>query len=110
MVDVSDSTDLSGRLGDAAMAELWAVHDRLARDLLRTWRGRGIDKSDGFLLLFANHDDAVWSALNYHRALSPLEVPRTSRAGMHVGPVILRENSAPDIALGAKPLEVEGLA
>ena len=92
------------------MAELWAVHDRLARDLLRTWRGREIDKSDGFLLLFAHPEDAVGYALAYHRALSTLDVPLTARAGMHVGPVILRENSAADIALGAKPLEVEGLA
>ena len=33
-----------------------------------------------------------------------------ARAGLHVGPVILRQNSAEDVALGAKPLEVEGLA
>ena len=34
------------------MARLWAAHDRAARDLLREWRGREIDKSDGMLLLF----------------------------------------------------------
>ena len=33
-----------------------------------------------------------------------------ARAGMHVGPVTLRENSAADVARGAKPLEVEGVA
>src|SRR2546423_11711209 len=49
--DVIDSTRLSARLGDAAMANLWAAHDRVARDLLRDWRGREIDKSDGMLLL-----------------------------------------------------------
>ena len=36
--------------------------------------------------------------------------PLKARAGVHVGPVILRENSAADIAQGAKPLEVEGTA
>ena len=51
-IDIVDSTKLGEALGDAAMSALWAEHDRLARDLLREWRGREIDKSDGFLLLF----------------------------------------------------------
>ena len=34
LTDVVDSTQLSQRLGDRAMADLWAAHDRLARDLL----------------------------------------------------------------------------
>ena len=34
----------------------------------------------------------------------------TARAGLHVGAVTLRENAAADIARGAKPIEVEGLA
>jgi len=33
-----------------------------------------------------------------------------ARAGLHVGAVILRENESADIARGAKPIEVEGLA
>ena len=39
-----------------------------------------------------------------------MAVPLKARAGLHVGPVILRENSAEDVARGAKPLEVDGLA
>src|SRR3954463_6547464 len=50
--DVVGSTELSERLGDAATADLWSAHDRVARDLLRECGGREIDKSDGFLLLF----------------------------------------------------------
>ena len=49
-------------------------------------------------------------ALAYHRALAGLPVPLKARAGLHVGPVILRENDADDVARGAKPLEVDGLA
>ena len=37
-------------------------------------------------------------------------VPLQARAGLHVGPVMLRANAAADIALGAKPVEVEGIA
>jgi class 3 adenylate cyclase len=74
LTDVVDSTKLSERLGDAAMAELWAAHDRLARDLLPVWRGREIDKTDGMLLLFEAAADAVNYALAYHRGLAALPV------------------------------------
>jgi predicted ATPase/class 3 adenylate cyclase len=110
LTDVVDSTQLSAALGDDATAALWADHDRVARQLLRSWRGREIDRSDGFLLLFDNATDAAGFAAAYHRALAQLPVPLVARAGLHVGPVILRENGPADIALGAKPLEVEGLA
>ncbi|HEY6353608.1 MAG TPA: NB-ARC domain-containing protein, partial [Burkholderiaceae bacterium] len=54
--------------------------------------------------------DAVHYALAYHQALATLPVALKARAGLHVGPVVLRENSPEDVAHGAKPLEVEGLA
>ena len=110
LTDIVDSTSLSGSIGDAAMARVWAAHDRAARDLLRAWRGREIDKSDGMLLLFGAAADAVRYALAYHRAIASLDVPLKARAGLHVGAVLIRENSAADIALGAKPLEIDGIA
>ena len=110
LTDVVDSTKLTEALGDAAMADLWIAHDRASRDLLPAWRGREIDKTDGMLLLFDNAADAVGYALAYHRALADLKLPFSARAGIHVGPVSLRANSADDIARGAKPVEVDGLA
>lgn len=110
VIDVVDSTQLVQRLGDSAAAEMWSAHDRVARDLLTHWRGREIDKTDGFLLLFANVNDAAEYAMAYHRALAAMSTPLTARAGLHCGSVILRENTADDVALGAKPIEVEGLA
>jgi predicted ATPase/class 3 adenylate cyclase len=110
LTDVVDSTRLSESLGDSAMAEVWAAHDRASRALLGPWRGREIDKTDGMLLLFDGAADAVGFAMEYHRALATLPVPLTARAGLHDGPVILRDNAPDDIARGAKPLEVEGLA
>jgi len=110
LTDVVDSTKLSEAIGDKAMAEVWAAHDRVARDLLPQWRGREIDKTDGMLLMFDTAADAVYYALHYHHALADLHVPLKARAGLHVGPVILRENAAQDVARGAKPLEVDGLA
>ncbi len=105
-----DSTKLSEALGDAAMAEVWAAHDRVARDLLPRFGGREIDKTDGMLLLFDTAAQAVDYAQCYHQALAGMAVPLRARAGLHVGPVILRENPADDVARGAKPLEVDGLA
>ena len=110
LTDVVDSTQLSERLGDAAMASVWAEHDRAARDLLPLHHGLEIDKTDGMLLLFEKATDAVAYAMAYHRALVALAVPLKARAGLHVGAVILRENKAEDVARGAKPLEVDGLA
>ncbi len=110
LTDVVDSTQLAERLGDVAAAELSAAHDRVARDLLRAWRGREIDKTDGMLMLFEQAADALGFAVAYHAALAALPVPLRARAGLHVGAVILRSNSPEDVAHGAKPLEVEGIA
>lgn len=110
LTDIVDSAALAQRLGDAPMARLWAAHDRLARELLRAWRGREIDKTDGFLLLFADARDALGYALAYHRALATLDVPLKARAGLHVGEVTMRETPAADVLLGAKPVEVDGVS
>ncbi len=110
LTDVVDSTKLSEVMGDEEMADLWAAHDRVARDLVQAKRGREIDKTDGMLIMFDAAADAIEYAMAYHAALRELPVPLHARAGLHVGAVILRENSAEDVALGAKPLEVDGLA
>jgi predicted ATPase/class 3 adenylate cyclase len=110
LTDVVDSTQLSHALGDIDMARLWAQHDRAARDLLRAWRGREIEKTDGLLALFDSAADAAAFALAYHRALAGLEHPLVARAAVHVGPIALRESSTDDVAGGAKRFEVDGLA
>jgi predicted ATPase/class 3 adenylate cyclase len=110
LTDVVDSTKLSEAIGDAAMAEVWAAHDRAARDLLPGFHGLEIDKTDGMLLMFESPSNALNYATAYHKAMTTLPVPVKARAGLHVGPVILRENSPADVARGAKPIEVDGLA
>ncbi len=114
LCDLVASTQLVERIGDAAAADLLARHDRAARDLLARFDGREIDKSDGFLLLFERPIAAVRFAVAYQAALRELgralDRPLLSRVGIHVGEVVLRENASEDVARGAKPLEVEGLA
>ena len=115
--DLVGSTRLVEQLGDSPSAELFRLHDRLARDLLEEHGGWEIDKTDGFLLLFQRPWDAVRYALGYHRALADLSqteqakgVELSARVGIHFGEVILRRNLPQDIARGAKPVEAEGLA
>jgi predicted ATPase/class 3 adenylate cyclase/Tfp pilus assembly protein PilF len=110
VTDIVDSTNVSQALGDIAMTRHWTAHDRAARDLLPRWAGREIDKADGMLLLFDTAANAAGYAADYHRAISELGLPFKARAGLHVGPVTQRINSAADVALGAKPIEIEGLA
>lgn len=110
LTDLVDSTRLNDELGDAKMMALWAEHDALSRELVRIWRGREVGRSDGFLLLFGSVADAVGFALAYHVALENLPVPLKARVGAHHGPVRLRHNSVHDIAAGATPFEVDGLA
>jgi class 3 adenylate cyclase len=106
--DVVDSTRLVERLGDARAADVWTAHDRRARDLLARHRGREIDRADGFFLLFDEARAAAAFALGYHDAIADLGL--VARVGLHVGLVTLRENAPADVARGAKPVEVEGLA
>ncbi len=112
--DLVGSSALVQRTGDAVSAELFRKHDRLARDLLEQHGGREIDKTDGFLLLFDRPWQAVLYALDYHRALAELSeaegVELESRVGIHLGEILLRRNPPQDVARGAKPIEVEGLA
>ena len=112
--DLVDSTKLVEKVGDERAARTFEQHDRMARTLLKQNDGREIDKSNGFLMLFERPIDAVRFALGYHAALEEISeqegVVVSSRVGIHVGEVVLRVNSAEDVARGAKPLEVEGLA
>ena len=106
--DVVDSTLLAQRLGDAGAAQVWSEHDRRARELLVRHGGREIDRADGFFLLFDDAQAAAGYALDYHRALAHISL--VARAGVHVGEVTLRANHVDDVARGAKPVEVEGVA
>ena len=114
LTDLVGSTRLTEQVGDQRASEIWARHDHLARELLSGHGGREIDKSDGFLLLFDRPSGAVSYALAYHRSLEALShelgVELRARAGIHLGEVILRENPPDQVARGAKPFDVEGLA
>ncbi len=119
LTDLCDSTDLVERLGDSAAAQLFREHDRLVLELQQRWHGRLIDRSDGLLLLFERPIDGLGFALDYTRGLRALaerpdlkqrKLVLQARAGLHVGEVLTWRNSDEAVQVGAKPLEVEGLA
>ncbi|HEY6940211.1 putative peptide modification system cyclase [Dokdonella sp.] len=111
--DLVDSTALVERLGDQRAADLIRKHDRLARSLVQQHGGREIDKTDGFLLVFERPIQAVAYALDYQRELGELgkqeQTELAARIGIHVGDIVVWDNSADDVSRGAKQTEVEGL-
>ncbi|MBL0162286.1 MAG: putative peptide modification system cyclase [Xanthomonadales bacterium] len=113
LCDLVESTALVERLGDREAAELIRKHDRLARTLADRHGGREIDKTDGFMMMFERPVQAVAFALDYQRGLRQLNAAEntslSARVGIHVGDVVVWDNSSDDIARGAKPVEVEGL-
>ena len=114
VADLVDSTALVERLGDAAAAEILREHDRLVRRLIQAHGGQEIDKTDGFLVMFERPVWAVAFAVAYQRELAELASrsghPLRARVGVHFGEVMVWQNAVEDVARGAKPIEVEGLA
>src|SRR5690348_14322278 len=111
--DIADSTALVERMGDQNAANIIRKHDRLARALVEQHKGREIDKTDGFLLLFERPVQAAAFALDYQRGLKHLSAAEgvvvRARVGIHMGDVVIWENAPEDVTRGAKPIEVEGL-
>jgi putative peptide modification system cyclase len=111
--DIADSTALVERMGDQSAANIIRKHDRLARALVEQHKGREIDKTDGFLLLFERPIQAAAFALDYQRGLKHLSAAEgvvvRARVGIHMGDVVIWENAPEDVSRGAKPIEVEGL-
>lgn len=114
LTDLCDSTALVERIGDNAAAALFREHDRSVVKLQQQWRGRLIDRSDGLLLLFDRPIDGLGFALDYARGLKAMSdahgLSLCARQGLHVGEVLTWRNSDEAVSIGAKPLEVEGLA
>ncbi|MEI2259944.1 putative peptide modification system cyclase [Stenotrophomonas indicatrix] len=112
--DLCDSLQLVERIGDVAAAEFFQQHDRLVLGLQQHWNGQLIDRSDGLFVLFERPIDGIGFAISYQNAVDAMGHERgivlRARAGLHVGDVLLWDNSAEAVAHGAKPVEVEGLA
>jgi len=109
LIDLIGSTAFVSRVGAVRAATWLQYHDRLARSLLYRFRGREIDRSDGFLLSFDRPLDALNWAL-YYQAEVPLKTHLQARIGIHWGSVVEIQQHELDVAVGAKRIELEGVA
>jgi len=109
LLDLIGSTAFVQRVGAMRAATWLQYHDRLARSLLYRFNGREIDRSDGFLLSFERPIDALNFALHY-QAQIPRRVKIDARIGVHYGDVVEVTQDELYSAIGAKSVELEGIA
>jgi class 3 adenylate cyclase len=109
LLDIIGSTAFVQRVGARNAAQWFQVHDRLARSLCYRFNGREIDRSDGFLLSFETVVDAVNFALRYQKTIPP-KIKLQTRIGIHWGKIIEVKQDDLFVGVGAKRVELEGLA
>ncbi len=109
LLDLIGSTAFMQRAGAMQGAKWLQYHDRLARSLVYKFEGREIDRSDGFLLSFERPIDAVNFALIYQQTI-PAKTRLQARIGVHFGRVVEVAQDELLVAVGAKQVELEGIA
>ena len=109
LLDLIGSTQFVQRAGPLKAAKWLQYHDRLTRSLMHRFSGREIDRSDGFLLSFERTIDAVNFALHYQATVPP-KIRIQTRIGIHVGIVAEVQQHELDVIVGAKMIELEGIA
>lgn len=109
LLDIIGSTAFVQKYGAVRAAKWFQYHDRLARNLCYRYKGREIDRSDGFLLSFERPIDAVNFALAYQKNIPP-RTKLGCRIGIHWGQIIEVEQDELFVASGAKRIELEGLS
>ena len=109
LLDLIGSTQFVQRVGHTKAAAWLQYHDRLTRSLMFKFSGREIDRSDGFLISFEETINAVNFALHYQSTI-PDKTRLNTRIGIHVGTVAEVTQRELDVMVGAKPVELEGVA
>jgi hypothetical protein len=109
LLDLIDSTKFVQRNGALKSAKWLQYHDSLTRSLLYRFSGREIDRSDGFLLSFESCIDALNFALWYQKTI-PEKTKIHCRIGIHYGSVAEVTQEDKYTLVGAKAVEIEGIA
>lgn len=109
LLDIIGSTAFVQKVGARKAAEWFQYHDTLTRSLCIKYGGREIDRSDGFLMSFERAVDAVNFALSYQNGI-PIKTRLNTRIGIHWGKIIEVTQDELWQAVGAKSVELEGLA
>jgi len=109
LLDIVGSTAFVQKVGPVKAARWLQYHDRLARSACYKHSGREIDRSDGFLMSFENMSEAVAFALEYNRKVSP-KTRLKARIGIHWGSIVEVHQDELYVGVGAKKVELEGIA
>ncbi|OBK73875.1 adenylate/guanylate cyclase domain-containing protein [Mycobacterium sp. 1274761.0] len=89
--DIEESTALNERIGDRAWARLMGRHDKLIRRLVHDHRGHVVkSQGDGFMVAFAEAEQAVRCSVDVQRALRRRPNGIRVRIGIHTGKSVRR--------------------
>ncbi|MBS9534703.1 adenylate/guanylate cyclase domain-containing protein [Mycobacterium sp. M1] len=92
--DIEESTALNERIGDRAFVKLIARHDQLVHRAVAAHSGYVVkSQGDGYMIAFAQPDQAVRCALDIQRALQRGRKPQHPirvRIGIHMGRSVRR--------------------
>lgn len=96
--DIVDSTRLAAELGDGRWRQILDHHDRIARELIATFRGRLVKQTgDGILATFDGPARGVDCARRLRDAL--LEAGISIRSGIHTGEIEIRDDDVSGVAV-----------
>jgi adenylate cyclase len=89
--DIEESTALNERIGDRAWVRLIASHDKLVRRHVKNHSGHVVkSQGDGFMIAFAQPEQAVRCSIDVQRSLSKRPSGIRVRIGIHMGKSVRR--------------------
>jgi class 3 adenylate cyclase len=89
--DIEQSTELNERIGDRAWVRLIGRHDKLVRKHVKQHSGHVVkSQGDGFMVAFAQPDQAVRCSVDVQRALRRRPNGIRVRIGIHMGKSVRR--------------------
>jgi adenylate cyclase len=89
--DIEESTALNERIGDRAFVRLIGSHDRLIRRHVNNHSGHVVkSQGDGFMIAFAQPEEAVRCGVDVQRALRKRPNSIRVRIGIHIGKSVRR--------------------
>ena len=89
--DIEESTALNERIGDRAWVRLIGKHDKLIRRHVQSHRGHVVkSQGDGFMVAFAEPEQAVRCSVDVQRALRKRPDGIRVRMGIHAGKSVRR--------------------
>jgi adenylate cyclase len=89
--DIEESTALNERIGDRAWVRLIGRHDKMIRRFVNSHSGHVVkSQGDGFMVAFADSEQAVRCSIDVQRALRKRRNDFRVRIGIHTGKSVRR--------------------